>query len=94
MLCSDHGVSEKLQELLNLHRNATDVVERRLISKTIWRMCRKERRKKAVEMAASAVESRRAPGSLLDGISNHLNWSIVFGAQAVVADRVIADFFC
>ena len=57
-----HGVSDELQELLNRHRKAADVVERRLISKTIWRMRRKERRKRAVKTVASAVESRRAPG--------------------------------
>ena len=39
LLLAAHGVSEKLQELLNLHWNATDVVERRLINKTIWRIC-------------------------------------------------------
>ena len=82
-LCSKqvHSGSDELQD-----RKAVDVVERRLISKDIWRVRRKERRKSAVETVASAVESRRAPGPFLSGSSNRLNWSKVFG-------RVIADFF-
>ena len=45
LLPAVHGVSDELQELLNRHH----VVERRLISKLIWGMRRKERRKRAVE---------------------------------------------
>ena len=62
VLTAVHGVSDELQELLKWHWNAADVVERRLISKTIWRVRRKERRKRALEMVASAVESKLAPG--------------------------------
>ena len=50
------------------------MVERRLINKTIWGMRHEERRKRAVEMVACAVESRRASGGLLSGSSTHLNW--------------------
>ena len=67
MLLAVHGVSDKLLELQNQHLNAADVVERRLISKLIWRLRRKERRKRAVETIASAVESKRVPGPLLSG---------------------------
>ena len=44
-------------------------------------------------MVASAVEARRAPGPVLSGCPNHLNRSTVVCTQAVVADKVIADFF-
>ena len=70
-----HAISEELQI-------ATDVVVRRKISKSIWRLRRKERRKRAAAMIASAAEAKRAPGPLLSGCSNHLNWSKVFGVQA------------
>ena len=89
LLPAAHVVSAELQDVLYLHRNATDVDVQRKINTTIWRMRRKERRRKAVAMVPSAVETRRAPGPVLCG----LNWSKVLGAQAVVADKVIADFF-
>ena len=44
-------------------------------------------------MIVSAAEAKRAPGPLLSGCSNHLNWSKVFGVQAAIADKVISDFF-
>ena len=44
-------------------------------------------------MVASAVEAKRALGPILSSWSNHLNWSKVFCAQAVVADKMISDFF-
>ena len=37
VLPAAHVVSAELQDLLELHRNATDVAGRRKISKTIWR---------------------------------------------------------
>ena len=91
VLLAVHGVSDDLQELLNPHQNVADVAEQRLISKTIWRMRRKERRKRAVETVSSPVESRRDPGPLLSGSSNHLNWSDVFGAQTRAQRRGVGD---
>ena len=88
-----HAVSEELQELLSLQSIATDVVVRRKISKSIWRLPRKERRKRAAAMIVSAAEAKRAPGPLLSRCSNHLNWYKVFGVQAAIADKVISDFF-
>ena len=55
-----HVVSAELQELFALKKNVSDVVLRRKISETMWRLRRKERRKRAVAMVASAVEAQRA----------------------------------
>ena len=90
---STHTVSEELQDLLSLQSTTKDVVVRRKISKSIWRLRRKERRKRAAALIVSAAEAKRAPGPLLSGCSNHLNWSKVFGVQATIADKVISDFF-
>ena len=86
-----HCVSAELQEMLVLHRDSTVVAER-LFSKAIWRLRRKERRKRAAELVASSVETKRAPGPRLTGSPNHFNWSSVYGVQSGVADKMIADF--
>ena len=55
-----HVVSGELQELLSLQSVTTDVVVRRKISKSIWRLRRKERRKRASALIVSAAEAKRS----------------------------------